>query len=94
LRVRLTPEAVADVSAARAWYVRQRPGLGRELTTTVNQALNALQESFPLVNTGTRRVLLRRFPYAIYYHIDGEVIVVLACVHGARDPEVWQRRLD
>jgi plasmid stabilization system protein ParE len=39
-----------------------------------------------------RRALIRRFPYAIYFFADPEAIVVLACLHVRRDPQVWQSR--
>ena len=36
-----------------------------------------------------RRVFLHRFPYAVYYRVDQDVIDVLACLHDARAPETW-----
>lgn len=33
-----------------------------------------------------RRRLLRRFPYAIYYRIEGNEIIVFGLFHCARDP--------
>lgn len=40
-----------------------------------------------------RRVLLRRFPYAVFFEVHGSDVVVLACPHTARDPEEWLRRI-
>jgi hypothetical protein len=37
-------------------------------------------------------VLLRRFPYFLAFEENGDEIVVLACIHGHRGPEVWQSR--
>ena len=45
------------------------------------------------LRSGIRRVLTRRFPYAIYFSIEADAVVVLAVLHGARDPEEWQRRI-
>jgi plasmid stabilization system protein ParE len=36
--------------------------------------------------------LLRRFPYGIYYRIYPDSIVIVACMHGRRDPKRWQSR--
>jgi plasmid stabilization system protein ParE len=44
------------------------------------------------LRSGIRRALLRRFPYAIYFAIEGDVVVVLAVLHASRDPAEWQRR--
>jgi toxin ParE1/3/4 len=39
-----------------------------------------------------RRALLRRFPYGIFYLVEPEQIVILACFHARRHPKQWQRR--
>lgn len=40
-----------------------------------------------------RRVLVRRFPYAIFYEISGDAVTVFAVFHTARDPGKWRSRL-
>ena len=47
---------------------------------------------FPVVHRGTRRLLLKSFPYSIYYRVQSETVVVLAFFHGSRDPRLWQAR--
>lgn len=49
-------------------------------------------EAFARVHHEIRRVRLRRFPYAIYYRILSDEIVVLAVMHGRRQPRRWQSR--
>ena len=39
-----------------------------------------------------RRGLLRRFPDGIFYFVEQEQIVILACFHARRNPKQWQRR--
>jgi plasmid stabilization system protein ParE len=36
-----------------------------------------------------RRYLLRGFPFALFYVPSDDEIVVLACLHGASDPNTW-----
>lgn len=48
---------------------------------------------YQIVAAEARRVVLRRFPYSIFYEVHGSEVVILACFHEARDPEEWQRRL-
>ena len=38
-----------------------------------------------------RRLVVRRFPYAVYFREVGDEIVVLA-IHGRQDPKRWQER--
>jgi plasmid stabilization system protein ParE len=36
-----------------------------------------------------RRALVSRFPYAVFYRIEMNRIVVLTVLHSARDPKLW-----
>jgi hypothetical protein len=35
---------------------------------------------------------LRRFPYSLFFVIEDETLIVIACFHGSRDPAQWQTR--
>ncbi|MGI8991542.1 MAG: hypothetical protein ACR2I2_18420 [Bryobacteraceae bacterium] len=39
-----------------------------------------------------RRALLRRFPYTLFFTIEGNTLLVIACFHASRDPRQWQQR--
>ena len=47
---------------------------------------------YPMVHRDIRRVLIRRFPFGIYYRTGEEAIVVIAIMHGSRHPKRWQKR--
>ncbi|WP_405226786.1 type II toxin-antitoxin system RelE/ParE family toxin [Lentisalinibacter sediminis] len=92
----LRPEAAADIEQAALWYEEKRTGCGSEFLSAVSEALELIQdhpEGFPRVYRGLRRVLLRRFPYGIYYRSSSVGTVVLACMHGRRAPRRWMTRL-
>jgi toxin ParE1/3/4 len=89
------PAAAADVEDAYRWYEAQQTGLGEEFLAAVRVVIESMManpELFPVVYRETRRALLRRFPYGIYYRIVEDQIVVVACMHGRRDPRRWQSR--
>ena len=89
------PAAAADVQEAYRWYEIQRVGLGEEFlgaVTTAIQSVLANPQQFPVVHRQTRRVLLRRFPYGLYYRLVQEQVVVVACMHARRDPRRSQSR--
>ena len=70
-------------------------GLGREFLALVDATLDEIRSrplSYPVVARDTRRVLLRRFPYAIYFRAYPDAVVVVACMHGRRDPRRWRSR--
>ena len=92
-RLRYSPEALADVEGARDWYDGQLPGLGTEFLDEVDAAIARVMEhplAFPVVDGSIRRVLLKRFPYALFY--DPELEVILAVMHVRRRPNAWRER--
>jgi plasmid stabilization system protein ParE len=94
-RLVLRPQAEAELLDARDWYEEQRPGLGRAFATEVDMVLARIVQAplaYPRVQGETRRALVRRFPYAIYFHAVPDEIVVLGIIHGRRRPRRWQSR--
>jgi len=90
-----TPAAEADVGEAFEWYEAQHPGLGPAFRRALGIAVAAAEnqpEAHPVIHRNTRRVLLRKFPYALYYRILEENIAVVACIHGKRHPRIWRAR--
>jgi plasmid stabilization system protein ParE len=88
-------EARDELLEAWDWYEQRAAGLGAEFVRAVEAAVDALQQApdrYPRVHGEIRRVLLRRFPYAIFYRASPDEIVVLAVFHLARDPARWQSR--
>jgi len=88
--------AIADVAEARDWYESQRPGLGEEFIDAVDLAVGsvlAFPGAHPVAYRDSRRFLLARFPYCLYYRVDDGGVVVVACLHAVRDPGHHRRRL-
>lgn len=95
MQVVVRPAAAADIDEAFLWYEGQRAGLGHEFLAAAQTLIDAVARyplRYPMVRRDTRRALLRRFPYAVYFRTYDEVIVVVACMHGRRDPRRWQVR--
>jgi len=93
--LRLRAEAVEDVIEAFSWYEARGSGLGWEFQEALGATLDLLRqapEAGPAVYRDVRRVLLRRFPYAVYYTLTPEVIDVRAVAHMHRDPHHWKKR--
>ena len=86
----------ADVEAAFNWYQREEPGLGFEFLEELRDAYQRILDhpfAYQDLRSGIRRALTRRFPYAIYFSIEGEIIVIVAVLSTARGPEEWQLRI-
>ena len=94
-RFLLAPEAKADLADAFAWYKAQRTELGSEFLAQVALILESIEhapERYPIVRGTTRRALVRRFPYAVFYISESDVVAVTAVMHGRREPRRWQSR--
>jgi len=90
-----TPEAEADVEEAFEWYEAQRPGLGPAFRRALDIAVAAVEnqpEAYAVIHRNTRRVLLPRFPYGLYYRVLEQNVAVVACIHGKRHPKTWRPR--
>ena len=95
MTVHLRPEAEADVADAARWYEEQRPGLGAEFLDEVLRTFSSISEHpdlCPRVYGEIRRALTRRFPFGVFYLCDESEQVVLAVMHGSRDPSRWKGR--
>jgi toxin ParE1/3/4 len=87
-QVTIRPAAQADLREARDWYDRRREGLGNEFLLAIADAMLALEEApqrQPIYYRDFRRVLTERFPYRIFYRIEGQTVIVYRVLHGARD---------
>jgi plasmid stabilization system protein ParE len=95
-RAYIQPRASADAVNASAWYERQKPDLGiefiLELDAAIEQAVET-PEAYARQYRNARRVLLRRFPYAVYFVFEGDTIEIFAVLHQHQDPTSWQSRL-
>ena len=70
--------------------------LGREFRGAVDDAIALIAENplaYPERYRGARRARLRRFPYLLWYRPFDNFVVVLACVHGKRNPRGIRARL-
>lgn len=97
MRLVLRRKAKHDLTETRRWYDERRPGLGQEFLSCVEATLAAIREHpriFPRVDPLVRRAKTERFPYGIFYIIDGETIRVLAVLHHARSSGWWKNRLE
>lgn len=88
-------DADLDIAAAFDWYENEWRGLGSEFLDELQAAYDRIMSSplqYARLRSNVRRALVRRFPYAVYFIVEADVIVVFAVMHVSRDPADWQRR--
>ena len=96
MRIEILESAREDLDLARAFYERQRPGLGTYFLDSLSSDIESL-----LLFTGIHpvhferyhRLLSRRFPFAVYYRVDGDAVRIYAVLDCRQDPERTADRL-
>lgn len=91
----ITAEAEEDFTEVKDWYDQQRRGLGQDFVLCVEEALERIRripQGAREVYPGVRRVVVRRFPYGVFYRVDPDQIAVIAVYDCRRDPRGWQER--
>jgi toxin ParE1/3/4 len=87
--LRFLPEVEEDVISGYSWYEDKARGLGEEFLRIFYASANNLSRNpllYQKVYGDFRRLLLRRFPYAIYFLIKENEIIVFGLFHCARNP--------
>ena len=84
-----------DIDSAARWHESKQAGLGEEFFNEVGTAFLRIagdRKSPVELHRSIRRVLLRRFPFGVYYDLSGETAVIIAVMHSSRCPNAWQTR--
>lgn len=95
----LHSEAERELRKSIAHYEAQRKGLGREFRTEVEAAVQRMRrnpQAYPLHdNEGTRKLLIRRFPFTLFFLELQDRFWIAAVAHQMRFPDYWAgRRLE
>jgi plasmid stabilization system protein ParE len=95
-RVRIQSHAEAEAGQAAEWYESQQPGLGVEFLLELDAAIERAVEiplAYAPIYQGARRVLVRRFPFAVYFVYEHDVVEVFGVLHQQRAVTLWQSRI-
>ncbi len=96
MNVRFLQIAKTELDEAVAYYNHEKPALGYEFVWEIFFAIERIKQfpdAWPPFHEGTRRCLIRRFPYGIIYLREGDSIVIFAIAHLHRQPDYWIDRL-
>ncbi len=90
------PSALAELKSALIWYLERNETAADKFVVELDRAMDLMIESprrWPVGEHGSRKFVLRRFPFAIVYREKQAAIQVLAIAHGRRRPGYWKDRL-
>jgi plasmid stabilization system protein ParE len=90
------PSALAELKSALSWYLERNQIAADRFAIELNRAMELIVASprrWPEGERGSRKFVLRRFPFAIFYREKDATIQVIAVAHGHRRPGYWKDRL-
>jgi toxin ParE1/3/4 len=89
------PEALAEAEAAAAWYADRSKRAAEIFISEIDRAISSIREApnrWLIYIGGTRRFLLRRFPFSVVYRETADQIQIVAIAHARRRPGYWKGR--
>lgn len=89
MKLRILPSAVKDLHHGREFYARQSDSLGDYFLDSLFSDIDSL-ELYAGVHAkafGYHRLLAKRFPFAVYYRMDGDVCIVWRVLDCRQNPE-------
>jgi plasmid stabilization system protein ParE len=90
-----TQAARGELIAAQDWYEGEAIGLGRRFRQAIHALVERMSDNpqrVPTVFKNVRRALLRRFLCSLFFVVEDDALVVIACFHASREPSHWQQR--
>jgi plasmid stabilization system protein ParE len=89
-------DASAEFEAAFEWYYLRSEFVDSRFAEEMNQSIVLISDApnrWPSAACGTRKFVLQKFPFAVFYREIPAGVQVLAVAHGHRTPGYWKNRL-
>ena len=96
MKIKLLSSAMQDLYEGRLFYERQGEGLGEYFFNSLFSDIDSLTlygGTHPK-HFGYHRLLSKRFPYAIYYRVEGESAVIRRILDLRRNPRKIRQSLE
>jgi plasmid stabilization system protein ParE len=95
MRIEFLDDAKDDLITGFHFYEEQSPGLGSYFLDSLFADIDSLllYAGSHRVVYGSHRCIASRFPFAIYYRVENEIILVTAVIDCRRNPTWIRRRL-
>ncbi|MBL9012801.1 MAG: type II toxin-antitoxin system RelE/ParE family toxin [Myxococcales bacterium] len=87
------PSAARDIADADAHYAQfEKADAFLSAIDDLFEQLTSRPLMYPAIHGDVRRALLRRFPFSVFFIVEGHAVVVLAVHHQRRDPASRPKR--
>ena len=82
--------AVIDLEEAGQWYRERSPGIEKDFLDHGERTFNFIRNNplqYQRVGRSLRKAKVAHYPYSIFYYILKDRIIVIACLHNARNTD-------
>jgi plasmid stabilization system protein ParE len=89
------PDALEEYLGAVSYYADTSSRLAESFIKFFEsgiEEIGAYPEAWQIIQEDVRRYLIKRFPFGIYYCIEGDRLMIYAVMHMSRDPKYWKDR--
>ena len=96
MKIRLHEQARLDIQRGISFYEAQSSGLGNYFQSEIIAAIDSLgffPAMHPMVR-GYRRMFVGKFPFAIYYKITADAVIVFSIPYARMNPDTANVQLD
>ncbi|MDO9535523.1 MAG: type II toxin-antitoxin system RelE/ParE family toxin [Bacillota bacterium] len=90
MKLRYTDRAKEDIEFAFEWFEKQKKGLGFDFLDCIEIPINSIctfPEMCQKYYSSFRGCVIMRFPFSIFYTIEGEEIVIHSVFNNRQDPQ-------
>src|SRR6266508_4609248 len=93
MKISFFPSAEVELQDATSYYNSQCEGLGFEFASEIQQAIERIishPEAWTKLSTYCHRCRTKRFPYAVIYYTEDDMLFVVSIMHMKREPDSWR----
>ena len=93
MRIKILSAAESDLEEGHRFYESQADGLGTYFLDTLYSDIDSLAyfAGIHRIVFGHHRLLSKRFPFAVYYRVSDDEVIVFAILDCRRNPS-WIRK--
>lgn len=95
LGLEYSAEARAEVRDAIRWLAERNPDAAERFRLKLGETIGRMTRTpgqFPKVDDRHRVAIVPKSRYQVIFRVEGEVAVIVAVMHGSREPGYWRGR--
>lgn len=90
MKIIYTDRAKQELARAFEWYESHQNSLGFEFLNAVETSISSFSsfpELYAVCYAQFRRCVIKRFPYSLFYTLEGQDVVIHAVFNNKQDPQ-------